>query len=410
LHTHAHYEQLCALAATGQVPENEAAGFQSHLSECPECCSLLKEFTSVGIDLVAARAQTLGRDRTPQGITERFVARARTEGIAMSPGAFPPVHAPRRNWKLAAMAGLAASLLIAGISLAARMRLLPGHRQGSPSQTVQTPAPFAPAATSPGLPPDARDRIDQLQRQLTSTRAEVNAVTARLKLERNSMEAASRELGSLKASLQDLESEKETFKGHERDHLDKIAKLEGEVEKLNAVKNASDIALMAEEGELRALRHALDEKEAALKREQRMVDAGSQVRDLVVARNLHILDVYDSDGDGNEQRPFGRIFYTEGKSLIFYAYDLTNSRTLDRQVSFYAWGERLGGDQPVKRLGIFHSEDLNQGRWVLTFDDPRVLAQINSVFVTAEKEKNDVTRPKGKRILFAFWGNKANHP
>jgi hypothetical protein len=47
---------------------------------------------------------------------------------------------------------------------------------------------------------------------------------------------------------------------------------------------------------------------------------------------------------------------------------------------------------------------------VLTFDDPRVLAQINSVFVTVEEEKNGITRPKGKKILFAFLGNKANHP
>ena len=74
------------------------------------------------------------------------------------------------------------------------------------------------------------------------------------------------------------------------------------------------------------------------------------------------------------------------------------------------WGEQLGTDQSVKNLGIFHDDDVNEGRWVLTFDDPSVLAQINSVFVTVEATKNSVKEPNGKRILFAYLGNKANHP
>jgi hypothetical protein len=152
------------------------------------------------------------------------------------------------------------------------------------------------------------------------------------------------------------------------------------------------------------------EKDIVFKQQQHLIDTGAQARDLIVARNLHIVDVHDTDGDGHAQRAFGRIFYTEGKSLVFYAYDLADPQKVDQQVSFYAWGEKLGREQPVKRLGIFHNEDANEGRWVLTFDDPKVLAQINSVFVTAEEEKQAITRPRGKRILLGFLGNKANHP
>ena len=135
--------------------------------------------------------------------------------------------------------------------------------------------------------------------------------------------------------------------------------------------------MITEENELRNMRQMLLDKEAELKQQQHLIEVGEQARDLIVARNLHIIDVYDRDGDGKAQRAFGRIFYTEGKSLIFYAYDLADPRTIDQQVSFYAWGERLGREQPVKRLGIFHSEVINAGRWVLTFDDPNILAQIN---------------------------------
>jgi len=74
------------------------------------------------------------------------------------------------------------------------------------------------------------------------------------------------------------------------------------------------------------------------------------------------------------------------------------------------WGERLGSEKPIKSLGVFHTDDASDGRWVLTFDDPNVLAQINSVFVTAESAKKSIREPGGKRILFAFLGDKPNHP
>ena len=95
---------------------------------------------------------------------------------------------------------------------------------------------------------------------------------------------------------------------------------------------------------------------------------------------------------------------------FFYAYDLSDPRKLDAKVSFYVWGERLGAEKPIRSLGIFHNDDANDGRWVLTFDDPQVLAQINSVFVTVESSKKAIKEPGGRRVLFAFLGDKPNHP
>jgi len=45
------------------------------------------------------------------------------------------------------------------------------------------------------------------------------------------------------------------------------------------------------------------------------------------ARKLYIADVFDVDSGSRTKKPFGRVFYTQGKSLIFYAFDL------DRQPS-----------------------------------------------------------------------------
>ena len=151
-------------------------------------------------------------------------------------------------------------------------------------------------------------------------------------------------------------------------------------------------------------------KTEALGQQQEFAAKAGDVRELVVARNLHIIDVHDRDGDGKSQRAFGRIFYTEGKSLIFYAYDLADPRKVDAKVSFYVWGEHLGAEKPIRSLGIFHNDDVSDGRWVLTFDDPHVLAQIDSVFVTVESSKKAIKEPGGRKILFAFLGDKPNHP
>ena len=40
------------------------------------------------------------------------------------------------------------------------------------------------------------------------------------------------------------------------------------------------------------------------------------------ARKLYIADVFDVDSGSRTRKPFGRVFYTQSKSLIFYAFDL----------------------------------------------------------------------------------------
>ena len=409
MHSHAYYEELCGLAATGQIPENETSGFLAHLGECSTCRSLVGDFTQIGSVLAASHVERKHMSGVPHGMTERFIARARTEGISISKNAVLQKRGQFPIWKAPAVAGLAASLLIFGFFALRTVR-----RQLTPHQGV---TPAITQAHTPSVPPpqlassqESRDRVQELQRQLAKERSHVNALTVRMNSDRAALDKENDNLASLQTKLQRAQTENAGLKSGANDDATKITALQAEIDKLNSGKQATDIAVMTEENELRSLRQTLLDKEAELMQQQHLINLGQQARDLIVARKLHIIDVYDNDGDGNAQRAFGRIFYTEGKSLVFYAYDLADPRNVDRQVSFYAWGERLGQQQPVKRLGIFHNEDVNEGRWVLTFDDPKVLAQINSVFVTVEQEKQALTRPRGKKILNAFLGNEANHP
>jgi hypothetical protein len=161
--------------------------------------------------------------------------------------------------------------------------------------------------------------------------------------------------------------------------------------------------------QLQVLQSQVERLSSELAEAQQLSAAANEAKDLIVARNLHIVDVHDNE-NGSKPRPFGRIFYTEGKKLVFYAYDLGDPKKLSAKVSFYVWGEKAGSTQQVTNLGIFRADDVQEGRWVVTFEDPRVLAHINTVFVTAESNRKTATKPNGNRILVAFIAGEPNHP
>jgi hypothetical protein len=160
--------------------------------------------------------------------------------------------------------------------------------------------------------------------------------------------------------------------------------------------------------------HDLTEKmgteSASLDRERDLLSHGREIRDIIGARNLHIIDVYDTDTQGATTKPFARAFYTEGKSLVYYAYDLPQHRADEGKFSYVAWGESNGNKATVKRIGILFHDDQTQRRWSLNFSDPQVLREIDSVFITLERNGEDLNQPKGKRILTAFLGTAPNHP
>jgi len=67
----------------------------------------------------------------------------------------------------------------------------------------------------------------------------------------------------------------------------------------------------------------------------RLVKAEHELRELG-ARNLVIVDIYD---DARAVRVgAARVFYAEGKSLLFYAYDLPAG-------PYYVWGSNKGGSR-----------------------------------------------------------------
>ena len=133
------------------------------------------------------------------------------------------------------------------------------------------------------------------------------------------------------------------------------------------------------------------------------------VRQLMGARNLHIMDVHDTDGAGKSAKAFGRVFYGDGEELIFYAFDLPSGKLAPAKYTFQAWGEKETVSHSVRNLGTFTIDDHEQRRWVLRVNDPKLLHDIDSVFVTAEAA-GDAGEPHGKKLLYAYIVGQPNHP
>ena len=361
------------------------------------------DFTEISGHGLTALAVERQRSQVPSGMTQRFVARARSEGIELRRATASTMPKWNRLAVLAAIGAVAAAALIVVFLTLERTKPFRSARDLSPV----TPASVAAsgANSKPVQIPDTH-----LGEQLASARADLSALDAKIKAQTGELTSASKAKDTLNSRVADIERENAALLSDKNQLESRITQLQEELEKSRSEENAGEVAMVLQNTQIRELRQKVADQTEELGQQQEFAAKAGDVRELVVARNLHIIDVHDRDGDGKSQRAFGRIFYTEGKSLIFYAYDLADPRKVDTKVSFYVWGEHLGAQKPIRSLGIFHNDDVSDRRWVLTFDDPHVLAQINSVFVTVESSRKTIKEPGGRKILFAFLGDKPNHP
>jgi hypothetical protein len=157
------------------------------------------------------------------------------------------------------------------------------------------------------------------------------------------------------------------------------------------------------------LNRLLHEREVALDQKDELLAHDRDIRELMGARDLYVAEVHDVARDGQTQIPFGRVFYTKGKSLIFYAYDLDQQTATKTVNAFQAWGRRGPDQQKAVNLGVFYEDNASKKRWVLKCDDPETLAQIDAVFVTVEPGGGS-QKPSGKSLLFAYLSAGSNHP
>jgi len=160
--------------------------------------------------------------------------------------------------------------------------------------------------------------------------------------------------------------------------------------------------------EVNDLAQSLQDRDKTIEEKDELLSHDHDIRELMGARDLYITEVYDVASTGT-QKPFGRIFYTKGKSLIFYAYDLDQQAQARNATTFQAWGMKGADRQQALSLGIFYEDNASKKRWVLRSTNPNALEKLDAVFVTVEQNGGS-HKPSGKPLMFAYLKIAANHP
>jgi hypothetical protein len=396
--------------ASGQASGDDVLELQEHAEGCAECRSLCRDFEEISQAIAISDCKSAPRCNVPEGMTERFIARARSEGVPVSrievDNRLIKIQSLRRLVFYPAVAAIVLALVAFVLWIVARKQHT-GLKALVPHSALKSPVQQTPPADIAGNS-SLLQQNSKLEEQLSAAQAESRFLVAQLKESRQVLESAERKQSDIRARLDAIQNDDARLRESDREEAQKITQLRGQIDWLSSQKETAMFATEAQRKRLETLQSKVEELTLELTEAQQLNSAANQAKDMIVARNLHIVDVHDN-ANGNKPRPFGRIFYTEGQKLVFYAYDLGDPRKLSAKVSFYVWGEKAGGAQ-VKNLGILRADDERDGRWMVTFDDARVLAQINTVFVTAESNKKTVFKPNSNRILVAFIDGEANHP
>jgi hypothetical protein len=223
--------------------------------------------------------------------------------------------------------------------------------------------------------------------QERSDSAARNADAGRQELIQKQTEAEQK-FNAAQVSAQALQKKLDSIAEHSSQDANQIARLDAKVDELTSL---------------------LHQREETVDQQQELLAHDRDIRELMGARDLYVAEVYDVARSGATQKPYGRVFYTKGKSLTFYAYDLDQQTVAKNSSTFQVWGRRGPDREQAFPLGIFYEDNASKKRWVLNLDDPKLLAQIDAVFVTIEPNGHS-RKPSGKPLLFTYLRMDPNHP
>jgi len=402
LSEHERFEKLASLAAIGELDPEEQEEFLRHRETCLTCAQVSAETRSV-----ATAAFLAGSSKSEDPAVEAERHRRLRANIARRLPVSVPVLVVQRYKRLAA-AGIAAAF-----ALGASVGVVALH-QGRGAAATTSPVEVARTATLQVPAPSAPDQTEEfhLRAVLAELRTESDRAREEIRALRDKLVKSDQHAAELETKLDEVEKESQK-------QAQEIIQARNELGTATLELTRAKVSVTASQATIQALQYKLADREAQLtevtasvEREREMLSAGREIRDIMGARELHIVDVVDRDGKGRPRKAFGRAFYTQGKSLIFYAFDLPTKSTADGKFVYAAWGSNSNNlnSKVAHSLGIFYNDDQTQHRWAMKFDDPKLLEEIDTVFVTLEPAGRPFAAPTGKPILEAYFGTPPNHP
>ncbi len=434
---HDEFLELCALSTSGHLSQEDEARLREHLAVCPSCREARQQYGLLIDQTIPALAAEWAFEGEPgpswsQTEAEKILfdrlareEERKTGGRKEGRHAVPPFRsmvplAPETTWRHIWMLSAAGLLLFLTLGLYAYWI---GARRGS-DVAIRNRASGANADTSDALRKQSplEERLSDAAHERELARAELAARERELANLRRQLEHQAADIRGMIEAQERLEGDLRSDEAGKRDLVrqrDDLAQRLQTAEtnsqtlqtQLTALKEqSSHDATRAKTLEARVedFTRLLKDREAALDQQDQFLAHDRDIRELMGARDLYIAEVYDVADTGATKKPYGRVFYTKGRSLIFYAYDLEDP-ALKRDVTFQAWGRRGPDRLRAVNLGIFYEDNAAKKRWVLKLDDPKTLAEIDAVFVTVEHDGRK-EKPSGKPLLFAYLRVNPNHP
>lgn len=438
---HDEFLELCALSTSGRLTQEEHARLKKHLSICAACSEALREYESVVDEAIPslapgelegvppgpgwsqAKAEEAFFERLERDKGRPVAVESKGSGIrATFPRRNLPI-APEATWHHVWMLYAAGILLFITLSFCAYWI---GVRHGTDAAKATPPVMLNPeqnrptptVASSPPLEEQLSDaaherviahqQIARRDKEIADLRQKLSSQSGEINRLKQAQELLGGNLRTAEAGKDDLFHQREEVSQKLEAAQAQSRSLQQQVASLTQQSSSETTRARVLDAKLEELTRLLDQRDASLRQEEDLLAHDRDIRELMGARDLYIAEVFDVDDHGVTRKPYGRVFYTKGKSLIFYAYDLDQLGT-KRAQAFQVWG-RLGPDwHDALNLGIFYEDNASKKRWVLRADDPKTLAQIDGVFVTVEPHGGS-ERPSGKPVLSAYLRLNPNHP
>jgi hypothetical protein len=419
---HEKFLELCALATSGELTDSELQHLDAHLSVCRECRDVMRGFNALlqeGIPSIAEQYldvdETSGKQSWAQekelskllkAVPQKSKLNHELHQNDAAVERFSPVMSD--TWRNIFTLYTAAALLLVALGITVYQT---GATRGMRAVAVTVQAENAiqsrlddakPQAA--GMQAELQERnksILELRRDLHEQSFQVND----LRLKRARLET---DLFRSERDKQRLIADHSELAKKEAVAEQQLADLEDKLHAAEAQEAQQSAQVTSLQRQVSELQQSLNAKDKALDEGQQLLAYDRDIRELISARDLHVAEVYDVDQHGQTRKTFGRVFFTKGKSLVFYAYDLDQQNPF-KTATFQAWGRRESDRQDALSLGIFYEDGASKKRWVLKSSDPKVLSHIDEVFVTVEPNGGS-QKPSSRRILFAFLNTEPNHP
>jgi putative zinc finger protein len=427
---HDEFLALCALSTSGELSGEEQKRLQEHLAGCLSCREAMKQYEAVVSKTIPALAPdpenvesdpSWSQEQAEATLFQRLALeqelgtdRGGAEGDSASKAiGRVPLSASQATWRNVWTLCAAGVLLCIALGVSA-YRV--GIRRGVKTAAVARPA--------------SQDHTPALEQQVSDAGYEREVLHAEMAQRdrmiadlRHQIEQQSTEMGRMKGTQRQLETDLQSGQAgrqallQERSDVSqkfdaaqaKTQSLQDKLDSLERQASEDKQRTSTLEAKVTDLNRLLHDRETTLDQQQELLAHDRDIRDLMGARDLYVAEVYDVERTGKTQKAYGRVFYTKGKSLIFYAYDLDQQAGVKNASTFQAWGRRGSDWQQALNLGIFYVDNSSKKRWVLRFDDPKALAQIDAVFVTVEPNGGS-QKPSKKPLLFAYLHIDPNHP